>query len=210
MVLRRAALDVRTVGTVEEARAADAIAADLILLDLHLNGEDGLQLANEFASSRKQIPIVVVSSSVSKAAVQERVRIAGCAGFIAKPIDPRSFAAEVTRYLRIVDAPAGAAGSESQTDSIALHFRRQFLDAALQTAEELMARSADRLFSDTLLAEAAHRWAGASSIDAETNIQDLAHELELLARAKQLDTTARIRDILRSVRGRFQEARPAT
>ena len=37
MVLRRAALDVRTVGTVEEARAADAIAADLILLDLHLN-----------------------------------------------------------------------------------------------------------------------------------------------------------------------------
>lgn len=73
-----------------------------------------------------------------------------------------------------------------------------------------MARSADRLFSDTLLAEAAHRWAGASSIDAETNIQDLAHELELLARAKQLDTTARIRDILRSVRGRFQEARPAT
>ncbi|MCA9797259.1 MAG: response regulator, partial [Candidatus Eremiobacteraeota bacterium] len=72
----------------------------LILMDLSLPGMDGLTAARELHSdpSTRSIPVVVVTAHAMKGDA-EKVREAGCAGYISKPIDTRSFVAMVERYL---------------------------------------------------------------------------------------------------------------
>jgi two-component system cell cycle response regulator DivK len=205
VALRRAALDVRTAGTADEARAVvREIAADLILLDLHLAGYDGIELVKELVSSLEHTPIVAVSAS-SELIVRERARNAGCIGFISKPINPETFAAEVKKYLLKPDPAGCVAGSDKEL--IALQLRRNFLDIALDSLKELAGRSNDSLFSDTLLAEAAHRWVGVSNIGGMPDIQIVACELEALAHGKRIDQISQVRAGLLSVQTQFEEAR---
>jgi two-component system, OmpR family, response regulator len=75
LLLRSAGLTVRKAQTIPEARSSTATATDLdlILLDLHLDGHDGVELAKELASSHNQTPIVAVSAS-REPSLQERAR----------------------------------------------------------------------------------------------------------------------------------------
>ena len=204
ILLRRAALAVKSAGTVSEARASAATGADLILLDLHLGAFDGVELARELASSLKQTPIIAISAS-SESSVQERARNAGCIGFVSKPINPRTFATEVMQYWRNSAVPHLSEASETET--IALQLRREFLDGALQTFGVLAARRNDQMFSDTLMTDAAHRWIGASGIGGIPDVQQMAHEIETLATLKPSDAANRVREVLLSLESEFRKAR---
>ena len=75
---------------------------DLILMDIQLAGEDGLALtrrlkARPFSAS---IPVVALSAH-AMAAHKEEALDAGCAGYITKPIDTRTFAGQVKRFLNV-------------------------------------------------------------------------------------------------------------
>jgi two-component system, cell cycle response regulator DivK len=73
---------------------------DLILLDIQLPGMDGHAVARELKSDPQlsSIPIVAVTS-YAMAGDREKCLAAGAEGYIEKPINPESFAAEVERFL---------------------------------------------------------------------------------------------------------------
>jgi two-component system cell cycle response regulator DivK len=77
---------------------------DLILMDIQLPGMDGLQataLLKADASTRS-IPVIALTALAMKGD-EERIRAAGCDGYIAKPLAYREFLATISIIL--VKAP---------------------------------------------------------------------------------------------------------
>lgn len=103
-VLQRDGFEVSVAGSAEEA--AQAIAQrlpDLILMDVHLPGEDGLSLTRRLRaeSATATLPIVAVTA-LAMPGDGDRVLAAGCTGYITKPIDTRRLAEQVRSFLTTV------------------------------------------------------------------------------------------------------------
>ncbi len=82
------------------AAAVAAARPDLVLLDLQLPGADGFALLAALRNAKGDPPLRVVALSASSAdADRARIRAAGFDGYIAKPIDLKSFGREVSAYL---------------------------------------------------------------------------------------------------------------
>lgn len=73
---------------------------DLILMDIQLPGMDGLAAARllKAAQSTRHIRIVALTAFAMKGD-EEKVREAGCDGYIAKPIEYKKFLVDVKQYL---------------------------------------------------------------------------------------------------------------
>src|SRR5258708_5071758 len=73
---------------------------DLVLMDVRLPDGDGLQLMRELKASpaTAAIPVLVLRAHAMKGE-GGAAAAAGCDGFIAMPIDPRTLAEEVRRPL---------------------------------------------------------------------------------------------------------------
>jgi len=73
---------------------------DLILMDVQLPGLDGLSLTRLLKADERTASIPVVAlTALAMRGDRERTLDAGCVGYISKPIDTRTFAAEVRKYL---------------------------------------------------------------------------------------------------------------
>jgi two-component system, cell cycle response regulator DivK len=73
---------------------------DLILMDVQLPGMDGLEatvLLKRDAATRA-IPVIVLTALAMKGD-EERIRAAGCDGYIAKPMAIQKFLATIAAYL---------------------------------------------------------------------------------------------------------------
>ncbi|HEY8089532.1 MAG TPA: hybrid sensor histidine kinase/response regulator [Polyangiaceae bacterium] len=81
----------------EGVRAALTMRPDLVLVDLNLPGLDGYEVTLRLRSepSLSGVPIVAITAEGDR----DTSFAVGCDGFIQKPIDARSFAALVRRYL---------------------------------------------------------------------------------------------------------------
>lgn len=79
---------------------------DLILMDIQLPGEDGLALTRRLKAYPRtaMIPIVALTAH-AMVGDREEALAAGCVGYIAKPINTRTFGDQVRSYLVSV-APA--------------------------------------------------------------------------------------------------------
>ena len=84
-------------GLLERVRAEQP---DLILLDLQLPGVDGFTLARQLTAdpATRQIPILAISA-YARPEVQMRALAAGCAGFLAKPLDTHALLSTVAHSL---------------------------------------------------------------------------------------------------------------
>jgi two-component system cell cycle response regulator DivK len=73
---------------------------DLILMDIQLPGMDGLQATALLKAdeSTRDIPVLALTALAMKGD-EERIRAAGCDGYIAKPLDYKSFLAEIKSRL---------------------------------------------------------------------------------------------------------------
>ncbi len=73
---------------------------DLILLDIQLPMMDGYAVASALRSldSMQRVPIVAVTS-YAMVGDREKCLAAGCNGYIEKPINPETFASEVSTFL---------------------------------------------------------------------------------------------------------------
>jgi len=80
--------------------AAKAKHPDLILMDINMPGMDGFATTTliKGIEELKNIPVIALTALASE---EERARglIAGCDGYITKPIDVRTFCADIERYL---------------------------------------------------------------------------------------------------------------
>jgi len=74
---------------------------DLILMDIHLPGMDGLSVVREMKSdSRTQrIPILALTAHAMRGD-KDRFLEAGCDGYISKPIDVKTFISSIEQYIK--------------------------------------------------------------------------------------------------------------
>jgi CheY-like chemotaxis protein len=72
----------------------------LILMDIQLPGMDGLTVTRRLRKNPSWKNVVVVAlSAYAMAAEKENARVAGCNGYITKPINTRTFVSAVRQYL---------------------------------------------------------------------------------------------------------------
>lgn len=74
-------------------------APDLVLLDIQLPGRDGYELLEELKGLPERSWKVVALTAHALPEDRTRASAAGFDGYITKPIDVRTFPAEVARYL---------------------------------------------------------------------------------------------------------------
>jgi CheY-like chemotaxis protein len=81
-------------------RAGPGAAPDLILMDIHLPGMDGLSVVRAIKSDERtaRIPILALTAHAMRGD-KDRFLEAGCDGYISKPIDVKTFIASIERYL---------------------------------------------------------------------------------------------------------------
>jgi CheY-like chemotaxis protein len=98
------AADAMEVESAVDATQASALIAaqhpDLILMDIQLPGVDGLELTRRLKADPATRHIVVVAlTAYAMKGDEERMRAAGCDGYIAKPIEVANFAERVRAFL---------------------------------------------------------------------------------------------------------------
>ncbi len=73
---------------------------DLILMDIQLPGMDGLQATALLKADAvtRDIPVIALTALAMKGD-EERIRAAGCNGYISKPINYRAFLATIASEL---------------------------------------------------------------------------------------------------------------
>lgn len=101
-VLERDGFEVELASTSAEAlERLDARMPDLILMDLQLPGMDGLSLTRRLKADPATAPITIVALTAhAMTGDREQTLAAGCAGYISKPIDTRTFGDELRGYMR--------------------------------------------------------------------------------------------------------------
>jgi len=100
-VLEREGYRVAVAATVSEAlKQLHACTPDLILMDVHLPGQDGLSLTRKLKAdpATARIPIVALTA-YAMVGDREHALAAGCAGYIPKPIDTRTFGDQVRQFM---------------------------------------------------------------------------------------------------------------
>jgi CheY-like chemotaxis protein len=100
-VLQRDGYDVRVAGSAAEARLElESCNPALILMDIQLPGQDGLSFARELKAGGDTAGIPVVALTAHAMSGDRASALAsGCDGYISKPIDTQTFAAQVGTYL---------------------------------------------------------------------------------------------------------------
>lgn len=96
--------------TANAIQALDQLRArtpDLILMDVQLPGMDGLSLTRKLKADPATAPITIVALTAdAMTGDRELTLAAGCAGYISKPIDTRTFGRQVREFLaRTAPAP---------------------------------------------------------------------------------------------------------
>lgn len=100
-VLQLAGFEVDLAGSASEAiEIVDSKPPALILMDVQLPGQNGLDLARQFKADPRtaSIPIVALTANAMRGH-REMALGGGCDGYISKPIDTRTFADQVREYM---------------------------------------------------------------------------------------------------------------
>jgi CheY-like chemotaxis protein len=73
---------------------------DLVLMDLHLPGSDGFEVADQIRTREglEQVPVIALTASVMQQD-REAARRAGFDGYIEKPLDMNLLVSEIRRLL---------------------------------------------------------------------------------------------------------------
>lgn len=82
-------------------RDANIPPPDLILMDIHLPGMDGLSVVREMKSDARtrHVPILALTAHAMRGD-RDRFLDAGCDGYISKPIDVKTFISSIESYLK--------------------------------------------------------------------------------------------------------------
>jgi two-component system cell cycle response regulator DivK len=73
---------------------------DLILMDIQMPGMDGLEMTQRLKAAQDTRDIVVVAlTAYAMKGDEQRMMEAGCDGYLAKPINVRTFADQVAHWL---------------------------------------------------------------------------------------------------------------
>src|ERR1700687_4407523 len=139
-LLRNEGYKVQIASNAEQALSTlRTIRPDLVLVDVHLPGIDGFELARQVRQdTRLQDIAVVAMTASSRQGIEQEAADAGCDGFIAKPIEPQTLRDRVRQYLaREPAAPLDQREPLALPDCLSFSgpemesLRRAFLEEAL-------------------------------------------------------------------------------
>jgi CheY-like chemotaxis protein len=101
VLLVGAGYDVRSAGDAEEAlEVLKEFHPRLILMDIQLPGMDGLSLTRQLKADAATRDIVVIAlTAYAMKGDDEKALASGCAGYITKPLDTRTFTDDIARIL---------------------------------------------------------------------------------------------------------------
>jgi signal transduction histidine kinase len=108
---------------------------DLILMDINISGLDGYEVTTRLRSIRqmREVPIIAVTAATLKGD-RERSLIAGCSGYIPKPIDVDTFPAQLCSFLRGTREDIESAEEKAQ---YLAEYSRRLVDRLEQKIREL-------------------------------------------------------------------------
>jgi CheY-like chemotaxis protein len=207
ILLRKEGFRVQTARDAAEALSAlGAFQPDLLLVSAQLSGMDGLDLARCVKADPATRHIVVVALTAS-ASLEEREQAeeAGCAGLIAKPLDPQGLGNQVRSFLeRRPRASTGGPSALIQADWLALTdqefetLRRRFLEQAARMVNGMLETAGSAI--DFAKASALMcRWVAVAGALGYSGISEAARAGdEFLAQAKP--NPAKWREILDNLR----------
>jgi CheY-like chemotaxis protein len=101
-LLEEGGIDIVKATSGEEALSITRSAApfDLILMDIHLPGMDGLSVVRAMKDDTRtaRVPILALTAHAMRGD-KDRFLDAGCDGYISKPIDVKTFLSSIEQYL---------------------------------------------------------------------------------------------------------------
>ncbi|TMA25648.1 MAG: response regulator [Deltaproteobacteria bacterium] len=106
-LLKKRGYDVRCAASGEETLALlKEFRPALILMDIQMPGMDGFELSRRLKAdpATRDIILIAVTAYAMKGD-EQRVREAGCDGYLAKPIDTRALPGVIASYLARTPAP---------------------------------------------------------------------------------------------------------
>jgi len=109
-LLQSKGYDVHTATDAESAlELVYSLKPGLVLMDLQLPGMDGLALTRKLkADPATQNVVILAVTAYAMKGDEERARVAGCDGYITKPIDTRTLPMLVARHLEEAGHQPGA------------------------------------------------------------------------------------------------------
>ena len=117
----------------DAVRLAEEVMPDLILMDIHMSGGDGLEATRRIKDQMPYVKIVMLTASDENDLLFEAVK-AGAQGYLLKHLDPDTFLTEISAQLR---------GEASISGDVALKIIRAFSNKGVErhdtqlTAREL-------------------------------------------------------------------------
>lgn len=99
--LRGAGYEVTPVGSVQEAKHQLANETfDLIISDLHMPIEGGLELLQSIRETEPELPVILITGAPTTESAVSALQLKAT-GYFTKPIDPPRLLAEITRVLKM-------------------------------------------------------------------------------------------------------------
>jgi len=187
-LLRNEGYKVQIASTAEQALSTlRTFRPDLILVDVHLPGIDGFELARRIRQdARLQDIAVVAMTASSREGIEQEAADAGCNGFIAKPIEPETLRVRIRQYLeREPEAPPDQRELPALPDGLSFTgpemegVRRAFLEDALLQSRQLLA-SLNSNFDEARASRLLHQWVGAAGLFGYIAIAGVALKMEAL------------------------------
>jgi DNA-binding NtrC family response regulator len=98
-------------------RALERTPTDLVLLDLHMPGMDGMEVLRRLRESGNDVPVVIVTAHGSVPNAVAAMKL-GAIDFLAKPLSPDALRQVVAEVLRRHSAGRGSAGVRREPEPI--------------------------------------------------------------------------------------------
>jgi len=137
----------------EAIRQALQVQPDLILMDINIPGMDGFEVTTRLKSipALQDVPIVALTASAIMAGDRERTLVAGCDGYLQKPVDVDLLPQQIAEFMegKREQVPCEQEPAYLREYSQKLVSRLEEKIAELQRAHEQL-QALDRLKSDFL------------------------------------------------------------
>jgi putative two-component system response regulator len=174
----------------EVVPACDTFDPDIVLLDLHMPGADGLDVLDALrrdGGSRPYLPVIVLTGDVS-ADARLRSLTLGASDYLTKPFDPDEVLLRVRNQLEVRRLHL-ALGEENRTLDRRVRERTAELDAAQVEMLDRLAAAAE--LRDDMTGEHTRR-VGELSAQLAIVLGESAHRVDLIRRAAPLHDVGKI------------------